>query len=286
MQQPGKLSLRHSQLVCQNDTGEQTIPLEDVAMVILETQQATLTTALLGALAQTEAMVITCNAKHLPNGLLLPLHAHHRALQQVQLQLGWTQPFKKRCWQTIVAQKITNQAQHLHQLGEWEAADYLTAHAKTITSGDTTNREAVAAKRYWETLGFKRRGNSLQTAVLNYGYAILRATLARQLVVCGLQPILGLHHQGQLNPWNLADDLMEPFRPWADAYMLGLNLQGPELNPQHRQQLVALCLQNVMVNNEAYNLLTACQQVTESLIKASRNNQPKDLCLPTLQITP
>jgi CRISP-associated protein Cas1 len=279
MQQPGKLSLRHSQLVCLNDAGEHTVPIEDIALVILETPQASITSALLGSLAQAEVMLITCDDKHLPNGMLLPLHAHHRALQQLQLQLAWTEPFKKRCWQRIVEQKIHNQAQHLHQLGEWETADYLRAHAKDVTSGDTTNREAVAAKRYWEGLGFRRRGESLETAALNYIYAVIRATMARQLVVSGLQPMLGLHHQGQLNPWNLADDLMEPFRPWADAYVLSLNLTGTDLTPQHRQQLAAITLHDAEVDGHVYNLITACEVVVDSLIKASREKEPKALQL-------
>jgi CRISPR-associated protein Cas1 len=288
IQNPASLRIKQRQLLIQNDTDQATIPLEDIAALVIDTPQVSLTSALLAALAENQAWVVTCNEQHMPNGVLLPYQPHHRQLQQLQLQLDWSQPFKKRCWQTIVQQKIKNQAAVLSGLGHGEPADLLRAHVTNVTSGDTTNREAVAAKVYWQTyggLGFTRHGSGITSAALNYAYAVVRACLARELVVAGWQPCVGVHHESQLNPWNLADDLLEPFRPWVDRYLLELNLddESNQLSPEDRQKLVAITLKTCLMGGESVGLLNACERLVQSLVRASRDKDPSCLELPTVE---
>jgi len=286
VQKPAKLSLRNSQLRCENEDGINQLAVEDIAWVILETPQTSITGALLSHLADSGVGVMTCDEKHLPNGVLMPFVQHHRQLSQMSLQLSWSEPFKKRCWQKVVVAKINNQADHLDSLGNQEDALYLRHDASRVLSGDSDNREAVAAKRYWLSLfgnDFRRKDTTDTTAALNYGYALVRAAIGRSLVAKGFMPSLGLHHKSQLNAWNLADDLMEPFRPLVDSHIVSMSIETPwdeNLSVIDRQRLVSILNLSVLIDGQVLTFLTACEYMVESLVGASRDASPSILTLP------
>jgi CRISPR-associated protein Cas1 len=154
-----------------------------------------------------------------------------------------------------------------------------------VLSGDTSNREAVAAKQYWPACfgkDFRRKQTTLETSALNYGYAVIRTCLARALVAAGLLPCLGLHHDSQLNPWNLADDLLEPFRPWVDAQVRQMTFTSEDndtLAVADRQLLANLTNEKCLLNKEQVGILTACEEVVNSLVRASRDKEPKRLAM-------
>jgi CRISP-associated protein Cas1 len=286
VQKPARLSLRNRQLHCENEDGINQLAIEDIAWLILETPQTSVTGALLSHLADSGVGVMTCDEKHLPNGVLMPFVQHHRQLSQLSLQLSWTEPFKKRCWQHLVIAKIKNQAAHLASLGDEEASALLRHDASRVLSGDSDNREAVAAKRYWLALfgdDFRRKESTGTTAALNYGYALIRAAIGRSLVATGFMPALGIHHRSQLNGWNLADDLMEPFRPLIDDWVVTRAAETPwneDLSVTDRQQLVAVLNRPVLMESQTLTLLTACGQVVDTLAKATREASPLALNLP------
>ncbi len=286
VQKPAKLSLRHNQLRCENEDGVSQLAIEDVAWLILETPQSTITGALLSHLSDAGVGVMTCDDKHLPNGVLMPFVPHHRQLTQLNAQLTWSEPFKKRCWQRLIIAKITNQAIHLEALGDDETGALLRHDASRVLSGDTDNREAVAAKRYWHGVfgtDFRRRSSTGNTAALNYGYALVRAALGRALVAAGFMPALGLHHRSQLNGWNLADDLVEPFRPLVDGWVVSMGEETPwndDLSVTDRQRLANLLNRPVLLNSDTVSLLTACTHMVESLVRATRENLPTRLDVP------
>lgn len=232
---------------------------------------------------------MTCDDKHMPNGLLLPFHQHSRYAQVASLQINWTEPFKKRCWQQIIQHKIQNQALCLKHC-EQDGHELLEGLAKDVLSGDSGNKEAHAAKLYWSFLfgkGFQRFNNQSQiSSALNYGYAVLRACMARSVVATGLLPSLGLHHCNNLNAFNLVDDLLEPFRPFIDYKVYELkNGMEQDDNPEElslaiRQELASIGSLDCLINNETYTISNACDKVAESLVQAIRQKEPKQLKLP------
>lgn len=288
MQQPGKLSLKQQQLSYQNDETSLKVPLEDVAVIILETPQATITSALLSAIAQRGVAVLTCGEDHHPNGILLGFHGYHRQRLQLESQIAWSLPFKKRCWQKLIQQKLRNQASNLNSLEEAETAGLIEGLVDSVTSGDTTNREAVGAKRYWQALGgkaFTRRQSNGFNAAVNYGYAIVRASLARHLVALGFLPALGLHHQNQLNAYNLADDLLEPYRPWVDCQVKAIEpfLTGEqELAVTDRAELASIAGESCLISGETHSLLRATELTVQSLARASKEKNAEALVLPVV----
>jgi CRISPR-associated protein Cas1 len=270
--------------------------VEDLAVVIIDSPRVTLTSALLASLQAAGAAVVICNARHIPAGLLLPFHQHSRQPQVASLQAGWSRPFRKRCWQFIVRQKIKNQAQVLNKSGS-PATRFLHALAGRVDSGDSGNMEAQAAQAYWKAMwgeGFVRatrraKEKDRTNAALNFGYAVARAVVSRSLVAHGLLPCFGLHHDSQLNAFNLADDMLEPLRPVVDrrvremAEKWGL-FKGEELKPEDRQELAALGGEQVLIRNEAHSLLRAADIMAQSLVRASEAKDPAKLELPTLAV--
>ena len=208
LSRPAKLNTADGQIVVSQEDGEARLPLEDVAFVILDAPHATLTSTLLSACMDNGVVIVTTDARHTPNGVLLPFHSHHRQAGVASLQIALGEPLKKRCWQRIVVAKIANQALHLEARGR-AGAEALRAMADLVGSGDPDNVEARAARAYWSRLfdGFVRADEGdLRNKLLNYGYAIVRAAVARALVAYGCLPALGLHHESVTNAFNLADD--------------------------------------------------------------------------------
>ena len=290
---PARLSLKNRQLRCEQESGEVNLALEDIASVVLESPQITLTSALIAACADENIAIITCDETHTPNGLLTSFLPHSRQAGMLRAQIAWSKPFTKRLWQLIVKQKIANQAATLKLCGKEHAR--LTKLATEVDSGDSKNCEAQAARLYFGVLfeginhdAFRRHGDDLANAALNYGYAILRAAIARELVQFGFIPALGIHHCSELNAFNLADDLIEPFRPFVDAHVclngigqqVGSTEQGLQLH--ERASLVEALQLACVVAGERHTLLHAIHLIVKSLSTATEKSKPDKLFLPTM----
>ena len=273
------------QLIVSQDDGHVRIPLEDLGWIVLDTPRATLTVALLSACMDAGIATVLCDAAHTPSGLVLPFHRHHRQAWVAAMQVGISAPLRKRLWQAVVQSKIRNQAAALCHCGGDDAP--LLAMAARVGSGDLDNTEARAARAYWAALFTSfTRGNErdLRNAMLNYGYAVVRATVARGLVAAGLLPAFGIGHASKANPFNLADDLVEPFRPFVDALVWRLSSAGTvadgSLTVAHRRQLATLPLETVIVAGEKMTLLAASERAGASLVRAMEHGRPGLLELP------
>lgn len=266
---PAQLSVRREQLVIRQGQ-EVTVPMEDITSVMLESQAVTVTAAVLQKLADYGVTVYLCDEKHLPAALLLPINRHSRQLKVLKGQITMTKPAQKRLWQSVAMAKIRNQAKCLELLGRPESGDLLEL-ARSVRSGDPDNCEATAAAQYFPALfgaGFTRDAGGLTNAALNYGYAILRGAVARNLAVHGIEPCLGIFHHSELNQFNLADDLMEPYRPLVDLYVAS-HTGGEErsLTPKLKQSLFNLTNYLVRQGGKRYRMISAVGRMTESFAR-------------------
>lgn len=278
---PAYLSMKNRQLVVklekQGDDSERTatIPIEDIGIVVLDCQQITITHGLMAALLDNNASVITCNESHMPVGLLLPLEGHTVQSERFQDQLTSSLPLRKQLWQQTVQQKILNQASLLRELHNIETGN-MQQWAADVHSGDSTNLEGRAAAFYWSRLlpdinDFTReREGNYPNNLFNYGYAILRAVIARALVSSGLLPTLGIHHHNRYNAYCLADDIMEPYRPYVDRLVIQTIHQHPgieELTPDLKRSLLTIPTLEVRINGQRSPLMVAASQTTASLAR-------------------
>ncbi len=257
--QPAYLSHHHNQLLVKypNSKDEKTVAVEDVGFVVLEDPQITISGKLLSALAQNNAVVICCNEKHFPAGMMLPFEGHTELNQRYRLQLESSTPLRKNLWQQIVRQKILNQATVLKSKNM--PYENMLHWSGEVSSGDTKNHEGRAAAHYWGQLGTKWPGFTRERSGvppngwLNYGYALIRAAIARSVVSAGLLPAIGLHHQNKYNAFCMADDLMEPFRPYVDALVLQLAEKHgltEELKPEVKKELLQVLANDVLIDGE------------------------------------
>jgi len=278
---PAYLSMKNRQLLVKlekqgDDPGRTaTIPIEDIGIVVLDCQQITITHGLMAALLDNNASVITCNESHMPVGLLLPLEGHTVQSERFQDQLTSSLPLRKQLWQQTVQQKILNQASLLRELHNIETGN-MQQWAADVHSGDSTNLEGRAAAFYWSRLlpdinGFTReREGNYPNNLFNYGYAILRAVIARALVSSGLLPTLGIHHHNRYNAYCLADDIMEPYRPYVDRLVIQTMHQHPgieELTPDLKRSLLTIPTLEVRINGQRSPLMVAASQTTASLAR-------------------
>jgi CRISPR-associated protein Cas1 len=287
LSRPSRLSTADGQIVVAQDDGEARVALEDVAYVILDTPQATLTTTLLSACMEAGVAVVVSDSRHMPSGLLLPFHAHHRQAGVAALQTTTSEPFRKRCWQNIVVAKIDNQAAHLERRQGAEGSA-LRAMSGRVGSGDPDNVEARAARAYWGALfdGFVRDDPAdLRNKLLNYGYAVMRASVARALVAFGCLPALGLHHVSVTNPFNLADDFIEPYRPFVDALAAERadgRSAGEEMTVEDRRAMAGVLLRETRLTGETFTLLAASEKTAESYVRAMEGGSAALLRLPEM----
>lgn len=273
---PSYLRLKDGQLLVQRE--QKTIgrvPVEDIALLVIDHPQVSMSQGIVNACLANNAAVMYCDASHLPNGLLLPLYGHHSHTQKARYQLEASKPSIKRLWKQIVKQKIQNQGRILDYLGyESETLFYLS---KTIQSGDRTNAEAQAAAYYWRRVlapfsGVRRgRFEGPPNHLLNYGYAILRSVMARSVVGSGCIPSVGLHHRNKYNPFCLADDMIEPFRPIVDRYVIDFinsDWSGEDqLTQQDKRYLLNIPTIDVTSNTRRHPLMIACQHASASLMQ-------------------
>lgn len=286
---PGtRLSVAHRQLVIQRpDLPKATLPIEDLGVVIVDDVRATYTQAVFLELLEAGATVLVTGRDHLPIGMMLPLDAHHVQAERHRAQVQASEPVRKQTWQAIVRAKISQQAVVLAQFNKDHKR--LMAMAKKVRSGDPDNLEAQAAQRYWPLLfgqGFRRdRDAEGVNALLNYGYAVLRAAVARAIVATGLIPSLGVHHRHRNNPFCLADDLLEPYRPYVDwRVRLLVDSSGcsvPKVSEREtRAALLSLLNETVRVGERREPLLLALHSSAASLCRALTGGD-RSLSLPT-----
>lgn len=272
---PTYLKKRDNQLVVElpNDTTKQSasVPIEDIGLVVLDHPQITITHALLMALNENNVATLSCNNSHTPDALMLPLASHHAYTEKLYNQLESSLPLKKNLWQQTVMAKIQNQAALLAQNGV--KTDKMDFFVRQVKSGDPDNVEGRAAAYYWSNLldppGFKRhRFGEQPNAMFNYGYAILRGVVARSLVGSGLLPALGIHHRNKYNPYCLADDIMEPYRPYVDQLVLtyiDANETGVDLTLEMKRHLLQVPVIDIVIEGKSSPLMVGVQRTTASV---------------------
>lgn len=265
------LSTQKQGLVLRYPNSEEvkSVPVEDIGIVILDHYRLTLTTNLLNKLLGNNVAVITCDAQHLPVGMFLNLNGHSLQQEHFAHQIAVTPAKKDRLWKQAIQAKIANQATLLERLGI--PVLNMQRWVKQVKNGDPDNLEARAASYYWKHLFgnipfVRERFGDAPNGLLNYGYTILRGVVARALVGSGLLPTLGIHHHNKYNAYCLADDMMEPYRPFVDEVILGLVNDGVgELTPESKQELLKIPVLDVRINQQKSPLMLAVQQSTASL---------------------
>jgi len=280
---PSKLSISRNQVAVEQDGNSITLPLEDIAYIVIDTPQVSLTAGLISACMVAGVVIIHTDSRHTPNGVTLPFHSHFRQADVSSMQIAMSEPLKKNLWQQLIVQKIQNQAGHL-QKRKLANSDTLLAMSKNVRSGDPGNVEAHAARQYWQSLfqNFVRdNADDVRNAALNYGYAIVRACIARSLVAHGLLPCFGVHHCSVSNPFNLADDVIEPYRPLVDKYVCD-QIDGADtdhLTKELRQRISAIMMIDCKISTNTTSLLSSIERTVTSLVSSIQNKSPK-LTLP------
>ena len=282
---PAKLCVQENHLHVKSQDRDDfpLVPLGDIGAIVVETLQATLTAGLLEALSQQGVPLFICDTKHLPTGVFLPFQQHSRVLKVQRTQLSMTGPFNKNCWKSVVQSKIRNQATCLELMG-LDGKDALLDLALDVKSGDSTNRESVASRIYFAKLmpGVFRRDEHDINSALNYGYALIRGAIARCFVAYGFLITHGIHHQNELNSYNLADDFMEVFRPLIDLWVFSNIKNWEGFGAGMRQRLVALLHAEMLVKGEKHAVLHAMNILAASFSAACNAKDPRLLCMPEL----
>jgi CRISPR-associated protein Cas1 len=283
---PVSLSLKYNQLeITFKDTGEIiTRPIEDIGIVMIENPMVHITIPLLNALANNNVGVVFCDNKFMPNSMLMPLETNTIQQEIYRTQFEASQPTKKRIWKDIIENKIRNQSVLLDKLGL--DGNLLKPYYMNVLSGDSDNREGAAAKVYWKQIFgeqfIRNRNGSPPNSLLNYGYTILRAAVSRALLGSGLFPAIGIFHRNRYNAFPLADDVMEPYRPFVDfavkqIYDFSAN---DELNKENKEFLIRVLFSDVKIKKQIRPLQIALSITTASLTKAFKDKK-ENIVFPT-----
>lgn len=271
---PAYLSTKNEQIVISYPDKEQetkTVAIEDIGVIVLENQQITITNGLLEKLINNNVALINCDQYHLPIGLLMPLSGHTEQTERFKNQINASVPLKKNLWQQTISAKIMNQAGLLKEKGI--PCRKMELWAKEVTSGDALNHESRAAVFYWKNLipiaNFTRGQKGIPpNNLLNYGYAILRAITARAIVSSGMLPTLGIFHRNKYNAYCLADDIMEPYRPYVDlivCHIMETEDSFDELTIEIKKQLLNIATIDVCIDGKNSPLMVAMSRTTHSL---------------------
>lgn len=284
--QPAKLKREHFSLVVEQDRSAR-VPFEDIAVIVLNHREITITHPVLAACGEYGIALYSTGDNHQPNGVFTPFLSHSRATRMLRLQLAIDRPSAKRAWAEIVKVKIANQGICLRLSGKAES-DRLDSYARRVRSGDSENIEAQASAYYFPQLfgrGFDRSQESWINAALDYGYSIMRGAIARALVAHGLMPSVGLFHRSEQNAFNLADDLIEPFRALVDLHVyksIPAVADGGALFPSDKVALIALLNNDVLMPRGQMTVLSAVEQATEALVRLYDGGTEDMLELPQL----
>lgn len=282
--QPTKLSVKNRQLKITQDE-EWSIPMEDISSIVLETPQISISSKVMSLVADNKIVMYSCDDKHLPNGIFIPFASHSRELKIFKNQLECSESFKKRCWQRIVVRKILNQAEVLRLCNKTLMSEYLEKLSSAVKSGDSNNREAIAAKGYFSSLfgnTFNRNYENVYNAALNYGYSIIRGAIARTIVSYGYLPFLGIHHKNELNNYNLVDDFIEPFRPIVDLWVRNNINSKTVFNKKIRSELLNLLNIDVKIQGKLQSVNNSINVMISSYTTAINQKDYKKLELPEI----
>ncbi len=279
---PYHLSLKNKQLVVSEKAGMplKTAPVEDLGFIVLDHPQISFTMKLVEELNEFNVATVFCDSKHLPSSMLLPLDANHIQSEIFRAQVSASEPLKKNLWKQTIEAKIRNQARLLNKLGKNSIP--IKSLAKTVKSGDADNREGFAARLYWtEMYGnefIRDRYGEPPNPFLNYGYILLRSAVARALAGSGLLATLGIHHRNRYNAFCLADDIMEPYRPYVDEIVFAMNEKWPGsfmLEKEHKAELLQLMTVDVKIGENKRPLMVALSQTTASLARCFSGDMRK-----------
>ena len=278
-----RIFVKNNQLFLENKEQKVDYPLEDVNCVLIENLNTTISTYTLSMFASFGILCFICNQNHLPSGVVLPFCEHYQTLSVFQNQISASKPLQKQLWQKIVINKIKNQNEVLNICG---GSDKLKDLQESVLSGDSGNNEAKASLIYFKELfgkDFVRRDDSIGiNACLNYGYSIVRGFVARSVVMHGMQPFLGINHCNQLNQFNLADDLMEIFRPVVDLYVKIYLSDVKELTPKIKAELLNLINYDVLIDGQKQTVSYAIELFVQSFQKSLKESK---VCLKEVDIT-
>lgn len=277
------ITTKNQQLVIKSETKESSIPIEDVGFLVLDHPEIYISIPALNLLTENNTAVIICNTQHLPNGMFLSLDSHHIQQEIFRYQIEASAPLKKQLWQQTIKEKILNQGKLLElTLKEKNHFEFL---ASKVLSGDTSNMEGAAAQQYWRIFpvsedesGLKReRFGNYPNNFLNYGYAILRAAVARALAGSGLLCTLGIHHRNKYNAFALADDIMEPYRPLVDEKVIEVMKKhnDMELTTAIKRDLLELLTRTVYFKDEKSPLMVGLQKTASSLQQCYMGDRKK-----------
>lgn len=283
---PVSLSLKYNQLeITFKDTGEIiTRPIEDIGIVMIENPMVHITIPLLNALANNNVGVVFCDNKFMPNSMLIAYETNTIQQEIYRTQFEASQPTKKRIWKDIIENKIRNQSVLLDKLGL--DGNLLKPYYMNVLSGDSDNREGAAAKVYWKQIFgeqfIRNRNGSPPNSLLNYGYTILRAAVARALLGSGLFPAVGIFHRNRYNAFPLADDVMEPYRPFVDFAVKQIYdfSSNDELNKKNKEFLIRVLFSDVKIKKQIRPLQIALSITTASLTKAFKDKK-ENIVFPT-----
>ena len=285
---PARLSVKDNQLVIAQDESVN-LPIEDIDALILDSYGVTLTANLVTELSSSGTTVIVCDEKHLPSSVILPYSQHSRQAKVSRQQLAMGQALKKQLWRRIVVQKISNQADVLQQFNY--DAEPLRKIAGEVRSGDIDNRESLAARIYFADLldDATRRKPTWYNAALNYGYAMVRSHIARHIAARGLVASQGIFHRSELNSFNLADDLIEPYRAAVDEYILShvapfhVGENDANLTSKDRREIIDVLNYDVSINDKKYSIKHAIERTVESFVQCIDQDSSDYLVLPKLK---
>ncbi len=280
------LSLRNNQMIIALNDGEREVsrPIEDIGVILVENQQVNFTIPLLNSLAEHNVAVVLCDVRSMPKSILLPFEGNTTQQESLRLQVETSAPTNKQAWKQIIECKIRNQSNLLSKLGK--DGDMLKVFYCNVKSGDSDNREGAAARIYWKLLfgnSFSRDRDGLPpNNLLNYGYAILRAAVTRALVKSGLHPSFGIFHRNKYNAFPLADDIMEPYRPFVDEVVASLfDSEQVSLTTDVKSELQRILFCDVGMGSQTRPLEVALSMTTASLLKLYKGQSSK-LNLPKL----
>ncbi len=285
--QPAKLKREHFSLVVEQDDSAR-VPFEDIAVIVLNHREITLTHPVLSACGEYGIGLFATGDNHQPSGVFLPFLAHSRSTRMLRLQLDIDRPSAKRAWAVIVKAKIANQAACMRLAGKGDA-ERLDSYARRVRSGDTGRMEAQASAYHFPQMfgrSFHRSQECWTNAALDYGYAVIRGAITRGLVAHGLHPSVGLFHDSEQNAFNLADDLIEPFRPLVDLHVsrnrVPRDAEDRELTPSDKVGLVCLLNVDMRMPRGDMTVLAAIEQATEALVRVFDGSSEALLELPVL----
>ena len=282
-----RVTVSENWMVVSGQDGEHKIPIEDLYSVVIDNRQTMLSAALITRLTEAGAHILICNEKHLPASVILPHSIHYHPLTVIRDQIALPEDIKDKLWDRITRQKIRNQAKVLELCGcPRDRIARLQELAEEVQNGDEGNREGIAARMFFHTLyGFEfvRFYDDAINAALNYGYTVVRSAVAKTLVAYGYHCVLGLHHINEANPFNLADDIMEPLRPVVDLWVAEHHEDLVDaLTKQQRNELAALVNSVVLWNGKRMRLRNAVDKYVSSLTTAIRQLSPAKLKLPEI----